>query len=172
MGLTAISLASIATNGILPKPADKPDREKVEQFLSLLQSSLASVAASNDKEVGDEGKGSSNIGADEYAEDVDPALYDDFNIGNREGGELQVILSTVDTLLKLLRNPPTGQTAQMQALLNKSWALMGQVVAKLVEKNVVRAVKVIASPSAIASTLPVVGRLVEFLIDVQPKPNK
>jgi len=44
--------------------------------------------------------------------------------------EVAVLLSIVNTLLKLLSNPPTSASqnmSQMQALLGKSWSLIAQV---------------------------------------------
>lgn len=43
MGLTIASFASVATNGFIPKPRDKPDKEKIDQLLLLLRTALVSM---------------------------------------------------------------------------------------------------------------------------------
>ena len=37
MGLTALTIASLATNEVIPKPPYRPDEERVQQFLRFLE---------------------------------------------------------------------------------------------------------------------------------------
>ena len=36
LGLTAVTIASLATNGFFPLPPERPDKTRVEQFLKLV----------------------------------------------------------------------------------------------------------------------------------------
>ena len=45
LGLTAQTVTSLATNGLIPKPGERPDRERVQLFFRL----LSSIFMSNDK---------------------------------------------------------------------------------------------------------------------------
>lgn len=37
LGLTVASFASISSLGLIPKPSDKPDRERINQFIKILE---------------------------------------------------------------------------------------------------------------------------------------
>ena len=129
VGLTTISLSSILTNGLLPKPSEKPNKERVESFFNFLKV----IINKNDN-------ANSNI-------------FDDSRL---------VVSKVFDVITKAINY--TSDTNN-SANLDKYMKFLTQIVSRLTERNVRRAVKSIASPDNIKNTIlsPVVSRIIDII---------
>ena len=129
VGLTTISLSSILTNGLLPKPSEKPNKERVESFFNFLKV----IINKNDN-------ANSNI-------------FDDSRL---------VVSKVFDVITKAINYT---SDANNSANLDKYMKFLTQIVSRLTERNVRRAVKSIASPDNIKNTIlsPVVSRIIDII---------
>lgn len=134
MGLTVASFASVITNGIIPKPRDKPDKEKIDQLLALLRNALVSM---NNR--GDDGPGPGK-------RDTPP------------------VMSIIENLLLLVRNPPVDKIDKIQVLWNKSSTLVRQVIGRLAERNIVRSIKFVINEGTITNSFPLLARTIDTLL--------
>ena len=132
LGLTAHAASSLVTNGLIPGPGEKPDRERVEGFFRLMNTMLSSTAAAGN------GGGS----------------------GSGNGGDalrLAVLRDLFASLSVAVTQLQPERWARVQPLLAKSQVLVRGVVSRLVERGAVRVVRTVLSPTVTAS-LPFVGR--------------
>jgi hypothetical protein len=129
VGLTTISLSSILTNGLLPKPSEKPNKERVESFFNFLKV----IINKNDN-------ANSNI-------------FDDSRL---------VVSKVFDVITKAINYTSDVNNS---ANLDKYMKFLTQIVSRLTERNVRRAVKSIASPDNIKNTIlsPVVSRIIDII---------
>ena len=168
LGLTAATVASIATSGLLPPPTEKPKKEKVQLFFKLLGTILDRTDGSDpvkkeesgsmtpytfDKDRSEEGD----------SEDAEYGLSDVLRAGNNGSRRLGVLRSAFSFLANILQLP-SGRIDQLQPLVNRSSLLIRAVVSKLLERGASRVVRSVVSPSNVGATLPVLGRVVDFVL--------
>ena len=138
LGLTAHAASSLVTNGLIPGPGEKPDRERVQRFFRLMNTLLQNVPSA-----GGGGGGGSGGGGDAF--------------------RLAVLRNLFESLTAALTQLQPERRAQMQPLLAKSQVLVRGVVSRLVERGAVRMVRTIVSPTVTAS-LPFVGRAFDLAL--------
>ena len=135
MGLTVASFTSVLTNGLIPKPRDKPDKEKIDQILSLLRNALVSMTSNSRKEQ-EPGQGDA------------PLVY----------------ISIIENVLLLVQNPPVDKIDKIQLLWSKSSSLVRQVVGRLAERNIVRSIQSIVNERTITNSFPLLARTIDALL--------
>lgn len=124
-----MSLSSLLTNGLLPKPSEKPNQERVERFFNFLK-----VIINNNSNTTSNVFDNSRIVVSKIFDIITKAIYYTSNTNNSPN-------------------------------LDKYMKFLTQIMSRLTERNVRRAVKTIASPANIQNTLlsPVVTRIIDFL---------
>ena len=140
LGLTAASIGSYVTNGLLPAPPTKPSRETIERFLTLLRN-LADASA-----------------ARAAAQSGGPAVPDVMgSIGNIAG----VLLSSLSS------SGSPEQRQKLQPVLDKAGLILSLLLGRLAQRSVSRLVRRIVSPQRVEDgLLPIVSRVLEL---VSPK---
>eukprot|EP01038_Epipyxis_sp_PR26KG_P010580 gene10580-14211_t len=106
VGLTSQAIASLLTNGILPEPHDKPDKEKITRLLKLFSIITSSAVATNPSN-----NNTSSVSPFIRIITIITGFINDYNSNNN--------------------NPPQ----QIQKLLLKSSGLINNVVMTLIERN-------------------------------------
>mmetsp|Transcript_11005 Transcript_11005/g.18461 ORF Transcript_11005/g.18461 Transcript_11005/m.18461 type:complete len:797 (-) Transcript_11005:203-2593(-) len=157
LGLTAQSTLSLLSNRLIPAPTEKPNREKVVQFLNLVTNLSAGSPNSRQDRSGSSSDGSRGINA---------------NIVGQLASNLSSFLQSVGRRRVGTSRTSLQQQQQTQILLGKVSVLVGQVVGRLVERRTRQTVKSIFSPGNIEATLPFVSQLLEvvprFPIPIRP----
>jgi predicted unusual protein kinase regulating ubiquinone biosynthesis (AarF/ABC1/UbiB family) len=172
LGLSAIALTSLMTNGFIPAPDEKPDRQRVERFFNLLRMLVSSDDASEAEKLRH---------AKERAHDGDSASR------SRSTATSIVSLGGVGAALDVSRAPPvrsmkklfdlasnvikSDRAAQLQPMLLRSAGLARQVAGKLAEKNTRRLVRKVMNPGIVEATVPIIGRALDFILAPQ-RPSK
>ena len=167
LGLTAATIASIATSGLIPPPTAKPKKEKVQMFFKLLGTILDRTDGSDP--VKKEGSGSMTSytfdkdRSEGDLEDAEYGLSDVLRAGNNGSRRLGVLRSAFGFLSNMLQLP-SGRIDQLQPLVNRSSVLIRAVVSKLLERGASRVVRSVVSPSNVGAALPTLGRVVDFVL--------
>lgn len=151
LGLTAASIASLLTSGLppplsIPQPRERADKERVLQFLNILDTLTAQ-----------EGQVKVKV---KSAEVIDSDI--DFDqilrlLGNLSS-ILKAMLSTVST-----DTMPTSRQKQLQPILSRSSEILREVLQQLLLKNAKRSVKTVISKSSVKQALPLLARALDFM---------
>jgi hypothetical protein len=173
LGLTALTITSIATSGLIPPPNEKPDKKKVQLFFKLMGTILDRVDGPD--------SGSKIRNARPYTFDK-VSSHTALDLKGGGGVTLdsgQSVLDeefedTDDTRRKVLRAAfvfisnllqiPTGNIASLQPLVNRSSVLVQAVVSKLLERGARRVVRSVVTPANVGASLPVLGRVIDFVL--------
>jgi hypothetical protein len=143
LGLTAAIVASLLSNGLLPTPPDKPNREVVGNFLGLLQGLAVSSSSNSSTSSTRSGGG----GSGDYAPD------------------LAALSAAARRLVSMLQDPQRSseQLQQLQPVIAKSSVLITQVVSRLAQRNAQRLARSIFTPSRIEKrAFPLLARFIEL----------
>jgi len=143
LGLTAATVASLLSNGLLPTPPDKPNREVVGNFLGLLQGLVVSSSSNSSTSSTRSGGG----GGGDYAPD------------------LAALSAAARRLVSMLQDPQRSseQLQQLQPVIAKSSVLITQVVSRLAQRNAQRLARSIFTPSRIEKrAFPLLARFIEL----------
>ncbi len=154
LGLTAASLGSVLTNGLLPRPLEVPDQDRVIQALNL----VSALVTNSTLAAGTAGQS----GFDSSASLPGQAL----------SGNVEVLKDLSSTLQKWVTAPEPETQARVQEILTKSTPLLRQVLGRLVSRNVQRATKELLSPETVEATLPRVLQVLELASRVIPGTKK
>ena len=179
LGLSALSISSLMTSGLIPAPTEKPDRKKVELFLKLMTTVLNNVDVSTSSNSGtllsNENR---NINTKELGtsiidlnmnENKDKDKDNNQNTGiittfqdndRRRINVLRIAFNFINNLLQL----PQERLIQMQPIINRSSVLIRAVLSKLVERGARRVVRSVISPKSVSATLPTITRIVDFVL--------
>lgn len=179
LGLSALSISSLMTSGLIPAPTEKPDRKKVELFLKLMTTVLNNVDVSTSSNSGtllsNENR---NINTKELGtsiidlnmnENKDKDKDNNQNTGiittfqdndRRRINVLRTAFNFINNLLQL----PQERLIQMQPIINRSSVLIRAVLSKLVERGARRVVRSVISPKSVSATLPTITRIVDFVL--------
>lgn len=177
LGLTAMAITSIATSGLIPPPNEKPDKKKVELFFKLLSTILDRVdghernSKTKSKSSGSirpytfDKVSSSHIGSDtgdsvsiDSGQSILDGDYEESNDRRRN------VLRTASAFISNLLQVPTGSLAVLQPLVNRSSVLIRAVVSKLLERGTRRVVRSVVTPANVGASLPVLGRVIDFVL--------
>ena len=177
LGLTAMAITSIATSGLIPPPNEKPDKKKVELFFKLLSTILDRVdghernSKTKSKSSGSirpytfDKVSSSHIGSDtgdsvsiDSGQSTLDGDYEESNDRRRN------VLRTASAFISNLLQVPTGSLAVLQPLVNRSSVLIRAVVSKLLERGTRRVVRSVVTPANVGASLPVLGRVIDFVL--------
>ena len=150
LGLTAASLGSLLTNGLLPKPHEVPDQDRVVQVLNLV-----SALVTNSTRVG----AASNSSSASIPSQI-------------LSGNVEILADLSSTLRKWVIAPDPETQERVQEILTKATPLARQVMGKLVSRNVQRATKELISPGNVEATLPSLLQVFELASRVVPGKQK
>lgn len=142
LGLTASSALSIGSNGLFPIPSEAPDRQRVEQFFSLVKLFLSSKA---------KGPGDTSTSL-ALARPLSPSV-------------VSTLSSSLDDLLN-------ARTQIPPALLKGISVLGTQVLSRLSEKGARRLMRRVLDPERIEGTFPLLGRLLDVTSPLLPGGNR
>lgn len=133
LGLTAASLAAYLSNGLLPRPQTKPNRETIERFLGLLRKLADASAARAAAQGGGPGLGA--MGA----------------MGRIAGMLLTALTASRDS----------EERRKLQPVLDKAGQIVSLLLGRLAERNVARIVRNVASPERVAIFFPFLARFLD-----------
>ena len=162
LGLTAVSVLSLLSNGLVPKPREPPDQERVMQAINL----MGSLAETRVKESPHDGSaGGGNQAGDSF--------FDRVVLGELSGGaeasnvvirNVRLLRDALVTLRSWIVSPPDDQSRQqVEQILTRSAPLVRRVIGKLVSRNVKRATQQIITPSSVEAALPTLLNVVDTL---------
>jgi predicted unusual protein kinase regulating ubiquinone biosynthesis (AarF/ABC1/UbiB family) len=148
LGLSAAALSSIATNGLLPAPNEKPDKKRIERFANLMRTLFA------DANVGDAPSSHRN------------SRHSDDHDSNRGGSGVRPnVLNTLQKIFAILTDVlQSEKSAKLQPILGRSAVVARQVAGRLAERNTRRTVRRLMNPSLVEATLPFVGRTLDLFL--------
>lgn len=147
LGLTAASAVSLLSNGLVPPPPERANKERVLQFLNILDT------MTSQEDSGGRSSSSLNISGDDEI---------DFE-------QIIRILRNLSTLLReMLSSTPStvngpARQIELQPILSKSSEIISQVLAQLVLKNAKRSVNSVVSKSSVKQALPLLARALDFV---------
>ena len=179
LGLSALSISSLMTSGLIPAPTEKPDRKKVELFLKLMTTVLNNVDVSTSSNSGtllsNENR---NINTKELGTSIIDLNMNENKVKDKDNNQNTGIITTfqdndrrrinvlrtafnfINNLLQL----PQERLIQMQPIINRSSVLIRAVLSKLVERGARRVVRSVISPKSVSATLPTITRIVDFVL--------
>lgn len=150
LGLSALTTASFASSGILPPPAERPDRQRVVQFLKFLGFVANSVSiryqTGSDSLIQNRMDGNSQIS-------WDPRLVD-----------FRALRRAFEDLVSMLQersSDPAGSSNSL--LISRVSSLITDILQGILERNARRAARTVFSPSNLEALAPALSRILDFL---------
>jgi len=154
LGSTAQSFLSLLTNRFIPVPDGKPNKEKVLQFINIIN------GISNGNIINDNRMDGSDV--------VDSRYEFEFSNPTLSLQRLSSLSSMIEKYLMLLveTNNTTTEAVQFRQLLDKLGVLTRQVVALLIERRTMALSKSISvnSRRQVKSLLPALSRVMEVVL--------
>ena len=160
LGSAAQSFLSLLTNRFIPVPDEKPNKERVLQFINIINGISRSTDINHNYHSGGSSGGDDDVSSSRYEyEFSNPTL---------SLQRISSLLSTIEKYLMLLveTSNTTAEAVEFRQLLNKLGVLIRQVVALLIERRTLALSKSISinSQRQIKSFLPALSRVMEVIL--------
>jgi len=160
LGSAAQSFLSLLTNRFIPVPDEKPNKERVLQFINIIN------GISRSTDINHNYPSSDGSGGDD---DVSSSRYEyEFSNPTLSLQRISSLSSTIEKYLMLLveTSNTTAEAVEFRQLLNKLGVLIRQVVALLIERRTLALSKSISinSQRQIKSFLPALSRVMEVIL--------
>ena len=160
LGSAAQSFLSLLTNRFVPVPDEKPNKERVLQFINIINGISRSTDINHNYHSGGSSGGDDDVSSSRYEyEFSNPTL---------SLQRISSLLSTIEKYLMLLveTSNTTAEAVEFRQLLNKLGVLIRQVVALLIERRTLALSKSISinSQRQIKSFLPALSRVMEVIL--------
>lgn len=159
LGLTAVSVLSLLSNGLVPKPRESPDQERVVQAINL----MGSLAESRVRESPPSGAGGPQ--EDSFFDRVVMGeLSSSAEVSNAVTQNIRLLRDALATLRTWINLPPDDESRQqVDQILTRAAPLVRRVIGKLVSRNIKRATQQIITPSSVEAALPTLLNVVDTL---------